>query len=568
MSATNVARPVKGIPSSFWWKSVYLKSLRGMWIPVVGWSIGLGLLFLGTASAFPGLGLDKMPQAQLDQLINSFKALSDGVAFTTAGGYLTYKLGLTMLVLCIWPLLAGATTLRGEEDRGSMDALLSLPHTRLSVAIQKVLALFTAILIIGVIIGLFAFLGGQSIKATDDFTFGASIMYGLNLALTSAVFGAIALFISQFTQDRGSAAGITGGLLAVFIVLDMLHRLNPSAEWISRISPIYYYNISHPIIHSYGTNFGAELVLLAITVILSGAAIWIFSWRDIGATVALPWARGEVRDTARVTAVPANAWSLRSVYTRALGKSLFATFWWTLGLAFFASWVIVITKTAESQFATILGGSNSPFLSGLISSLSGRDSFTNATFLSALFGFLPPILMAYAITQANAWSADEESGRQELVLATPQSRLSVILARFGALATLTVAMSVITLAAVALTAAANNFALDGGHLAATLLLLIPLGLVTAAIGYLLSGWLRTAVDTGLVSLLVVFWFAIAFVGPDLKWPDWTQYLSALYYYGHPLTDNFPVGGTLLILGVAVVALAIAAYRWTQKDIAR
>jgi ABC-2 type transport system permease protein len=547
-------------------KNVYLKSLRETWIPILGWGIGLGLLFLGTVAAFPGLNLAGMPKAQLDQLITSFRALSDGVAFTTAGGYLTYKLGLTMLVFCIWPLLAGSNTLRGEEDRGSMDALLSLPHTRVSVAIQKVLALFTAILIIGVIIGIFAYLGGESIKATDDFTFGSSIMYGLNLALTGAVFGAIALFISQFTQDRGSAAGVTGGLLAVFIVLDMLHRLNPSAEWISRISPIYYYNISHPIIHSYGTNFGAELALLAMSVILSGAAIWIFSWRDIGAAVALPWARGEVKNTARVTAVPASAWSLRSVYTRALGKSLFATFWWTLGLSFFAAWVVVITKTAESQFATLQG--NSPFLSGLISSLSGKNSFTNATFLSALFGFLPPILMAYAITQANAWSADEESGRQELVLATPQSRLSVILARFAALATLTIAMSVVTLAAVALTAAANNFALDGGHLAATLLLLVPLGLVTAAIGYLLSGWLRAAVDTGLVSLIVVFWFAIAFVGPDLKWPNWTQYLSALYYYGHPLTDNFPVGGTLLILAVAAVALAIAAYRWTQKDIAR
>jgi ABC-2 type transport system permease protein len=545
-------------------RNIYLKSLRETWIPILGWGLGLGLMVIATASAFPGLGLDKMPLRDIVSLKKSLVVLADGVAFTTAGGYLTYKLGLTMLVFCIWPLLAGARTLRGEEERGSMDALLSLPQTRLSVAVQKVLALFTAILIIGVIIGFFAYIGGISAKA--DWGFGPSMLYGLNLALTAAVFAAIALFISQFTQDRVTAAGITGGLLAIFVVMDIVHRLYPAAEWISRLSPIYYYNLSHPLIASYGTNPGAFLVLIAVTVILSGVSIWIFSWRDIGATIPLPaFLRGKDSGV-RATTVPVTDWSLRSVYTHALGKSLFSAFWWTLGLAFFASWVVVLTKQVESQMASTLG--NSPFLSGMIHALSGSSALSNATFLTTLFSFLPPILMAYAVTQANAWAADEENGRQELVLAAPQSRLSVILARFGALATLTIAMSVITLAAAALTASANNFALDGGNLTAAILSLIPMALLVAALGYLLSGWLRTVVDTGLISLLIVFWFFITSLGPDLKLPDWTNYLSAFYYYGHPLLNGLPVGDMLLIIAVAAVALVFAAYRWTQKDIAR
>lgn len=46
-----------------------------------------------------------------------------------------------------------------------------------------------------------------------------SPLFGLNLALISGVFGSLALLISQFTRERGTAAGITGGLLVVFIVL-------------------------------------------------------------------------------------------------------------------------------------------------------------------------------------------------------------------------------------------------------------------------------------------------------------------------------------------------------------
>ena len=74
----------------------------------------------------------------------------------------------------------------------------------------------------------------------------------------------MALLISQFTQERGPAAGWTAGLLLVFIVLDMVHRVVPSSEWISRLSPVYYYNLSKPLVPSYGANAGAMLALLAL----------------------------------------------------------------------------------------------------------------------------------------------------------------------------------------------------------------------------------------------------------------------------------------------------------------
>jgi putative exporter of polyketide antibiotics len=64
--------------------------------------------------------------------------------------------------------------------------------------------------------------------------------------------------------------------------------------------------------------------------------------------------------------------------------------------------------------------------------------------------------MAFAVTQANHWAADEEEGRQELVLATPQPRLAILLARFGALTTATVIIGVLTLALTALAAASRS----------------------------------------------------------------------------------------------------------------
>lgn len=264
--------------------------------------------------------------------------------------------------------------------------------------------------------------------------------------------------------------------------------------------------------------------------------------------------------------LPVNAWSLRSVYTRSLGTIVVPACWWTLGIAGFAGWMVVIVKQTEAQMGAI--AESSPILKDFLTKVGGGDLGLNATMLSALFVLLPLLIMAFAVTQANRWSADEEDGLQELVLTTPQSRLTVLLARFGALATATVVMGVLTLAAAALASAATGLALDGGNLVAATLSIIPLGLLMAALGYALAGWLSTALDTGLLSFVLVIWFFISFIGPGLNWPDTALRLSAFYYYGTPLLHGLPLLDTLAVLAVAVAALALASLRFVGKDIGR
>jgi ABC-2 type transport system permease protein len=180
---------------------------------------------------------------------------------------------------------------------------------------------------------------------------------------------------------------------------------------------------------------------------------------------------------------------------------------------------------------------------------------------------MPVLLMAFAVTQVNRWSSDEDEGRLEMVLAAPQPRAAVLLGRFAALATATVFVGVVTLATAWVASSVGGVALDSTNLAEATLGMIPLGLLIAAIGYLASGWLRTAADTGLVSLVLAAWFFISFVGPDLKWPDATLRLSALYYYGTPLLHGLQFGNIAVVVVVAAGALALATLRFMRKDIA-
>ncbi len=548
-----------------WFKSIYLKNVRAFRIPILGWGVGLGLLLYAILATVPSLVNTPQARAALVSLASSFNWIADPIALTTPGGYATWKYGFTILIIAIWPLLVCSRLLRGEEERGSMDTLLAQPRGRVRVALEGLAAVWTALLAMGLIIALLAFAGDRASNA--GIGLGGSLLYGLNLVLISGFFGSLALLLSQFTRERRTASGLTGALLLFSVVVDMVHRVVPNTLWFSRLSPIYYYNLSKPLIPSYGTNFAAMLFLLALSVLLSGAALSCFAQRNIGEPVALPvFLRLPWRSASSTQELPVHDWSLRSIYTRSLAMILVPTCWWTLGIAGFAVWMVVVVEQTEATLRSFATGS--PILKSFITKVGGSDVTTNATILSALFVFLPLLLMAFTITQANHWSSDEEDGRLELPLSTPHPRVQMLLGRFAALTTATVVIGLLTLATTALASTVGGLRLDGGNLVAATLSMIPLGLLIAAIGYLLSGWLRTALDTGLLSFLLALWFFISFVGPELNWSDATLHLSAFYYYGTPLLHGLPVWDMLGVLAVAVAALALASVRFVRKDIGR
>lgn len=545
-------------------RSIYLKTIRGYWIAILGWGIGMGLIMVELIAGVSALISTPQARAQLASLASQFAWNADAVKADTPGGYATWKLGFGIFLVSVWPLLAASRTLRGEEERSQMDVLLSMPRPRWRVAIEKVAAIWTALLLMGGIMGLMAF--AAALKFEPDITLGDALLFGLNLALACAVIAGLALLISQFTQERGPAAGATGALLVVFIVVDMAHRVIPNTEWISRLSPVYYYNLSKPLIPSYGANFGAMLVQLALAVILTAAAIWLFVRRDVGDVVPLPgWLRRPERaDKPAAAALPAGDWSLRSVYARSMGMIAMPTFWWMLGMAAGGGWLVVLVEQMAKQFQNI--AQDSPVFKQILDSLGGAGAALNDSVLSLVFYFMPLLLMGFAVTQVNRWVADEDDGRLEMVLATPQSRQVVILGRFAALVTSTVIIGVVTLATILVFAAVGGVTLETGNIVAATLGIIPMALLVAAVGYLGAGWLRTAADTGLLSFLLAGWFFISFVGPELKWPDATLKLSAFYYYGTPVIHGLQVGNMLVIVAIGVVALVLATVRFMRKDI--
>src|SRR6185437_16221927 len=132
------------------------------------------------------------------------------------------------------------------------------------------------------------------------------------------------------------------------------------------------------------------------------------------------------------------------------------TFWWAVVIAGYAALAVFITVQTEKQLKSLF--ESSPLFANLIGNLGGSNADFNASLLGFFWVMFAALLMAFAVTQASRWAADEEEGLQELVLSTPQPRLTVILAQFGALATATVIIGVVTLALSALAVAVTGLA--------------------------------------------------------------------------------------------------------------
>src|SRR5258708_20005172 len=139
----------------------------------------MGLVVVSPMASVAALVTTPQAREQLVSLAASFAWNADPIKVDTIGGYATFKIGFFVFLIVIWPLLVGSRMLRGEEDRGSMDVLLSLPRPRLNVALEKLAAMWTAIFPMGLLIGLLPFAGGAKFGA--PFGLRETRLYAFNL---------------------------------------------------------------------------------------------------------------------------------------------------------------------------------------------------------------------------------------------------------------------------------------------------------------------------------------------------------------------------------------------------
>jgi ABC-2 type transport system permease protein len=554
-------------------RSVFTKSLRDYRWGILGWGVGVGLLifvYYGQVSQV----LKGFSPSALYQLADSTDFFGEVSKSTigTPGGYVTYKImGSMALILGIWTLLAGARMTRGEEERGAMDILLSTPQSRLSVLGQKVLALAAAAGIVSVLIGLLTMAGMPSAKVTVDPV--AALLAGIDGGLGAFVFGALALFLAQL-MSRGAAAGLTGGLMVFFFVLDGTGRAISADAGIRWFSPFYYYDLNTPLVPGYTPNWGAFAVLVVISLVLVGASLPLFMRRDIGRSVLADVSVGQravehVQPAGPVLAREEGDVWVRGIGLQALRRQATESFWWIVSMALVAGFFVFFAKSAEKSFLQLLQSNSNSSLNSVVTKLfSGADITTNAGFLSALvFSYFMALLVpVFGGVLAYHWATDLDRGRLELTLSTPPPRWRVVLERYGAVLTSTLMATVVVWLTVVVCAQLAGFAVDQGRVAEATFGLLPLALITASLVYALAGLVAPGVVIGVMVAFLAISYLADVLQAFLNLPSWVLHLSMYQQYGAPLLSGLSWGAFTGMLGVALVLLGLGIWQFSARDV--
>src|SRR6266516_3813518 len=392
--------PERGDPM---FRSIWSKSLRDYRVPILGWGYGLALLMVvGFATATPAVIATFVSLAPL------LSFLGNPYALQTPEGYITFRYMGTVLplLLSFWPILAGAKLVRGEEERSTLDVLLATPQTRTRLLLSKIGALFSALILIAVLIALGAVAGEARLGAHVDVV--RAPLAGLNLSLFAFFFGMVALLLSQCTTSRSTAAGGASGLLLLALLLDITGREIPGS-WVQYLSPFHYYNLNRPLIPSFQDQPAAVLLLVGLSVLCAGMSLVLFARRDIGGA-AFSWQRK--RANSKQQAMDSLSRAERAISTRTVSlHTLFASgwsaFWWLLGIVLFCAYCILLALSIQQQFYKLV--QQTPWLQQLF---FDTPTNTNTGLLGTiLFSFVPALVVILALTQALRWSADLENGR-------------------------------------------------------------------------------------------------------------------------------------------------------------
>lgn len=459
----------------------------------------------------------------------------------TPASYSIYKsLPMMVLLTSIWGLLVVTRLLRGAEEDGRLELLVSGAVTRRQATTQLLIGFgCSLILAVAVMWVLTAVLGAAP-------GVGLSIPHALYMTLAvflpGVVFASVGVFTSQLALTRSKA--VLYGLVPLFILYVVRGVANTSdqLDWLKILSPFGWSDLLDSVLDPH-------VVWIIPSVLVGGVftalGIYAVSHRDYATSV-----------LRQPTEVKSRFYFLNSSLAFILRQKRWAYFWW------------LIATVATGVFMTALAGLVSTLVhdsSSLGPLLALPPDKIKILFVGESFMIVSLILLAMMIVELSGVRRDEAKSYLDNLLVRPirrsrwlRERLCVSL---GA-AVLITTITTIAIWAVAQTQGVNvNFsdAVNCGLAVANALVLL------CGVGVFLYGlWPRIAV-VGMT--LVVGWaFVIDIVRNLFHLEDWVSKTSIISYIPIDPSKSPEWAGIAWMICIGVVLSVAGIVAFTKRDI--
>ena len=460
----------------------------------------------------------------------------------TVAGFTVWRVTVAIAVIgSVWALLTSTGALRGDEDAGRWEMLLSAPVTKLRATAEALLGLGAALALMYALTAAMTLVAGGIPGAR--FPIGASLAFALSLVSGAAMFLAIGALTSQLSANRGQAATIAAAVMGTSFLIRMVADSKKGLDWLLWLSPYGWIEELRPLRDPQPIAF---LPIAALVVACVAATLALAARRDLGASV-LREREDRARDPRWLLGPTTLA--LRLVRGAAIG--------WIAGIALFSFFMGFVARS----FASLLA--SSPTFAAALGRLGIRD--LSEGYLAVAFFMTALWLAVIAASQMASLRDEEASGRLDNLLVRPTRRLVWL----GGRAAVGVGL------ALACGLAAGFFTWMGAasqHTGVALSKLVEAGVNATVPAVFVVGaavlvfGIRPRLTAAAAYGIVAYSFLVNLVGSLVRGQDWLRDSSLFSHIELAPAAKPDWGEAAVVVAIAVVLAAIGAAAFERRDI--
>lgn len=526
---------------------VFRLSMRQATRSGLAWGVMFGVVIatsaLGYATAYKTLAARKAFALAFSTNAGLNAITGRAIALETVAGYTVWKSLATLSILAsVWGLLMGSRLLRGEEESGRFELLLTGLTTKRRATAQILAGTTCGFIVLFAVTALIAISVGRD--HTVRIAASSMVFYAFTVVVGGAMFLALGALLSQIAATRRQAAGYSAAILAAAYALRMVADSGSDLGWLRWASPLGWIEELQPLT-------APRPIALAPILVCTGAAallaVYLAGRRDLGASVIPDHSSAPPR-----TALLTGPLGLSFRLTRGTNSA------WLFGIAATALLLGFVAKQAGTSF------NNTPSIVSAFHRLglnaSGADSYLGLSSLivASYIGFL-------AASATAAMREEEADGLVESFLVRPVARWRWFLDRFALICGVVTAGGLLAGVFTWIGAASTHAGVSVSSLVAAGLNTVPPAICIVGIGVLTMGLAPRA--TAWVAYGVLIWsFLVKLLGDVLRLSHWVLDTSVLQQMAPApaVQPDWASAGALVALGL--LGVVIGGFAFNHRDL--
>lgn len=515
--------------------------------PAALWGLVFGATTATTAYAFDTTFPTVASRAGLVRAVEGNAAFEAIFGLTrnmgTVEGYTAYKTMFTLVILAaIWGLFIATRVLRGEEDAGRWELLLTGHTTRGGAARQAVVGLSVGLVALWVPTAVLTAAAGSSSRV--GIGLGASLFFATAIVAVAAMFMAVGVFTSQVAASRHDANLLGAAVVVVSYLIRMAADSDPTIGGLRWVSPLGWIEELRPLT---GSRFIAFAPIAVLCVVLVVVGVRIADRRDLGASAFAG------RDARRPRTLLLGG---QAGLTVRLTRPAIIT--WVGALAACGLSFGLVTQAAGRSME------GSPTLERVIARL-GATGASAVAYLGYVFVIAAGLIAIAVAGQISAIRNEEAGGHLDNLLVRPVARWRWLAVRLAVGLGLVLLASVLTGVAAWIGATTQHATVGFNDLLEAGANVAPPAVFVLGIGGLVFGvWPRLAISA--TYGLVVWSFLVEIFASISDSVGWLRDTSPLLHITPaPAADpDWTAAAWLIGLGVVAAVAGVAAF--TRRDL--